>query len=87
MGALIHSPLSCRNGAAWTELLLRGQDPHGLAVDVVRREVRASGITSARECPPTHYNSVLSAVSPSDLTRNEDEQTQPVMADRAMLPR
>lgn len=87
MGAFIHSPLSCRNEAAWTELLLRGQDRHGPAVDVLRREVRASGNTAACECLPTYYNSVLSAVSPSDLTRYEGEQTHPVIADRAMLPR
>lgn len=39
------------------------------------------------ECLPTHHNSVLSAISLSDLTRYEGEQTQPAMGDRAMLPR
>lgn len=87
MGAFIHSPLSCRNGAAWTELLLRGQGPHGPAVDVLHRKVRASGSAAARECLPTHYNGVLSAVRPSNFTRYEGEQSQSVIADREMLPR
>lgn len=50
MGAFIHSSLFVSKWAAWTELLLRGQEPHGPAVDVLRRKVRASGNTAAREC-------------------------------------